>query len=850
MKVRIRIGILTLVLALLLPMAAPALAAEGETVTVLTQEGPVWIGMGGYEEHYPILYSTDQGQSWQSAKGELPSGDVEVCWTGRDYFMYEIFFSSAYTSSDGITWARLDRQWVADGWPYGGDNGLATKEFELLWTGSEYMMRQSLLDDPRTSTHQTYGNSPRNWMVTFLDEDYRIIGAKAFDAPVSAIRYADGTYYATVNEVEQSFTRSDWDPGQEGGVYYSGTAWTRQYGSATLEEPMRVTGYIIREQPGNNSPFGLAASTDGRSWIPLETQYTPDIMRLAGTGGGAVVYYCPYTGELWYYDYAKGLFGAEPSQGWKEIDLGYDFGRGVGTAWCVFTFRWTGTGYLMRQSVTGRGMMGVNADDYSPWNNCAIFLDETFHYTGHYDFGAPVLDVACVDGVYYAQVQSGEEDQDAAVIYTSTDGAAWTVSEETELPAAAPLQGRNARALLEGDVSDGELTYRLADGKLLASKDGVYFHPLLQTQAVDMALYPGEGGTLVELTAEDLSVTYAAVDWEEAEQAWTERYPAPIWYATLDGTYLSSNDVPFYVVNERIMVPLRLLAETLGFTVTWDPETNTALCVREDTSLTVYLGTSRMELNGETIEMDAPVEVRYERTCVPIRYIAQAFGLTVDWDQDSQTALLTTAPGGEDQAPAEPAVYRGQFGGQDYQIRAGIQSADPEGGADFYEEQLSTDGGQTWTTILTLNANRVEETGPTVQVTGGAVIRYNTQGGALSYCDGTGWVAAELGFDPGQGLERPVVTDGICRTGSGYLLSQRAVDYGTDGDTESPRNSVVTLLDEAFRPVGEYDLGSPVSQVACVDGVCYARAGDGIWRSEDGLSWTLSGLEQMPSLPA
>lgn len=87
-----------------------------------------------------------------------------------------------------------------------------------------------------------------------MDEDFRIIGAKAFDGPVTDIRYAGGTYYATVDGVEHAFTRTDWEPGREGGVYYSGTAWYKQ---ENQRKPVEVTSYLIREQPGNNGPFGL-----------------------------------------------------------------------------------------------------------------------------------------------------------------------------------------------------------------------------------------------------------------------------------------------------------------------------------------------------------------------------------------------------------------------------------------------------------------------------------------------------------------------------------------------------------------------------------------------------------------
>ena len=155
--------------------------------------------------------------NWDGPLGAM-AGPV-VCETGRDYVLYYTIIGGVYRSADGVTWTELDRQWASAGWAYGtGVNGLAHKEFQFLWTGSEYMMRQSLLDDPREDTHQQYGDSPRNNWVTLLDEDFRIIGAKAFDGPVTDIRYAGGTYYATVDGVEHAFTRTDWEPGREGGV--------------------------------------------------------------------------------------------------------------------------------------------------------------------------------------------------------------------------------------------------------------------------------------------------------------------------------------------------------------------------------------------------------------------------------------------------------------------------------------------------------------------------------------------------------------------------------------------------------------------------------------------------------
>lgn len=632
-----RILSLAMSLILALVLAVPALAAE--EVALLTDDGPVHLGLG-YDGggKATIYYST--GSGWQAAQGcqEAAAAAPKACYTGRDYFLYTGYGTAAYSSADGIHWTQVPpRQWLEDGALYGPISGQASKEYELLWTGSEYMLRQSLLDDPR-ETNRTMGDSLRNNMVLLLDETYQVLGAKGFDAPVTAIRYAGGTYYATVNGTEQAFVRADWDPGQEGGNYYSGTAWTTQYGAMELETPTAVTNYIIRQQLGNNTPFGLAVSTDGRSWLPLETQFTPDMTRVADTQGGAVIYYNAYGGELWYYQYTQGLFGEQSTQGWVQADLGFDPIQGVSSPMVSYTLRWTGTGYLMCQTVSGGGMMGQAAGEGSPYNNRVILLDAKFHKVSEYDFGAQVTGVAWADNTYFAQVAASEG---STAIYTSADGITWTVADRTELPQTVLAPQGDVRTFAAGDSSDGALIYRLDGGQILCSVDGVYFLPLAQTQAASLAVHPYEGGAVIQgLDEGGFALTTLAVDQAETSSAWAAQFPDPLWYATLDGIYVGTYDVPFYRVNGIMMAPLRVLAETLGFTVSWDPATNAAVCVKGDESLTVYLGTTRAVLNGEEKPMAQPCEVHQQRTCVSIRYVAEAFGLTIEWDEEGHTIHL------------------------------------------------------------------------------------------------------------------------------------------------------------------------------------------------------------------
>ena len=568
--------------------------------------------------------------NWDGPLGAM-AGPV-VCETGRDYVLYYTIIGGVYRSADGVTWTELDRQWASAGWAYGtGVNGLAHKEFQFLWTGSEYMMRQSLLDDPREDTHQQYGDSPRNNWVTLLDEGFRIIGAKAFDGPVTDIRYAGGTYYATVDGVEHAFTRTDWEPGREGGVYYSGTAWYKQ---ENQRKPVEVTSYLIREQPGNNGPFGLAVSTDGYSWLPLETKLTPDMMRLSETGGGAVVYYSPYDGSLYYYDYRGSRFAGACTAGWVEADLGFDPAEGVGTAWVDYTFRWTGDGYLMCQSVTGRGMMGTGADRFSPNNNKVIFLDRSFHRTGEHDFGAPVENVACVDGVCYALVDG--------TVWQSADREQWTATSLTVLPEAAPqidLGWRIKDCPVDGQT-DGSLVYRVADGKLLASGDGVYFTALCPWSSTGVELHSGGGTVVTGVGTDDV----LAVDSEEVRGLCAACFGEFPTYVALDGEYFSLTDMPLRSTAGCTMAPMRELAVWMGYyDFSYDAATGTAVCSNGAESITVRVGITQGQVSGRgPVSMAVPPELVGWKLYVPVRFMVDAAGLEDVWDAEENTLWITT----------------------------------------------------------------------------------------------------------------------------------------------------------------------------------------------------------------
>ena len=99
---------------------------------------------------------------------------------------------------------------------------------------------------------------------------------------------------------------------------------------------------------------------------------------------------------------------------------------------------------------------------------------------------------------------------------------------------------------------------------------------------------------------------------------------------------------PFIDANSRTMVPLRAVADAMSLTVNWDGDAREASF--SDGSKTIYFpidSTSARTSDGGAVQMDTAAVIVNERTYAPIRYLAEYFGYTVGWDGETQTVSLT-----------------------------------------------------------------------------------------------------------------------------------------------------------------------------------------------------------------
>jgi hypothetical protein len=108
----------------------------------------------------------------------------------------------------------------------------------------------------------------------------------------------------------------------------------------------------------------------------------------------------------------------------------------------------------------------------------------------------------------------------------------------------------------------------------------------------------------------------------------------------IDGQLLRILDTDPIIENGRTLAPMRAIFEALGATLDWDETNRTATAVKDDMILTVTIGESTATVNGEPVTLDVPAVIHRQRTLVPVRFIAESFGMEVEWCQETRTVLI------------------------------------------------------------------------------------------------------------------------------------------------------------------------------------------------------------------
>jgi len=103
-------------------------------------------------------------------------------------------------------------------------------------------------------------------------------------------------------------------------------------------------------------------------------------------------------------------------------------------------------------------------------------------------------------------------------------------------------------------------------------------------------------------------------------------------------------DVAPYIKEGRTYLPVRFVADALGVTednIIWDPVNATVTIFKGDRIAQMTIGSNILLVNGVQLTMDAVPEIVSGRTMLPVRWMAQALGATIEWDAETQQVTVT-----------------------------------------------------------------------------------------------------------------------------------------------------------------------------------------------------------------
>ncbi|MFM9279917.1 copper amine oxidase N-terminal domain-containing protein [Paenibacillus jiagnxiensis] len=177
---------------------------------------------------------------------------------------------------------------------------------------------------------------------------------------------------------------------------------------------------------------------------------------------------------------------------------------------------------------------------------------------------------------------------------------------------------------------------------------------------IDLDRTVPEGDITLDVRGSAVSETEAYTKWADNDAAAkvaiaTVSTPAPndqnlSTVFTINSTSYTVNgetktaDVAPYIENSRTYLPVRYVADALGVgpkDILFDKATSTVTLIKGDRVAQIKLNTNKLTINGTVITMDVKAVTKNNRTMLPMTFVAQALGATVNYDATAKTVTVS-----------------------------------------------------------------------------------------------------------------------------------------------------------------------------------------------------------------
>jgi hypothetical protein len=240
-----------------------------------------------------------------------------------------------------------------------------------------------------------------------------------------------------------------------------------------------------------------------------------------------------------------------------------------------------------------------------------------------YDNSSAYLDISLPSGVTFASaptftVTNGDLQLDSTV--TKVSDSEYKVRVKSSSSTASTIKISNLNLTVDRTVPVGDLKLKIGGTALVENTSDDYYpnNDTLVEPVVAEVATPAPTNTTANVVFTIGSTSY-----------------------TVNGV-TQTMDVAPYVKNDRTYLPVRYVAQALGVSNDNILYNNGVVTLMKDNTIVqLTIGSNVMVVNGVSVTMDTPAEISNDRTMLPFRWIAQAFGAQVNYDANAQTVTIT-----------------------------------------------------------------------------------------------------------------------------------------------------------------------------------------------------------------
>lgn len=118
----------------------------------------------------------------------------------------------------------------------------------------------------------------------------------------------------------------------------------------------------------------------------------------------------------------------------------------------------------------------------------------------------------------------------------------------------------------------------------------------------------------------------------------------------VDGSKLEYFNDPPIIDNGTTLVAVAYVSQALKMPICWEAETRQVYINGDD--IIMKIDSKEAKINGETVVLPVAPFISNGRTYVPLRFISEYMGCTVDWVDVKRMILINRIPEGRNEAPA------------------------------------------------------------------------------------------------------------------------------------------------------------------------------------------------------